>query len=64
MISLDMALSPEDAAFRDEVRSFLAEKFTPELREASQRQIGIFADGRLSRRWQTILYERGWIALE
>ncbi|MDB5430879.1 MAG: Acyl-CoA dehydrogenase [Caulobacter sp.] len=62
MISLDMALSPEDAAFRDEVRAFLAEKFTPELREEAEHQIGIFADGSLSKRWHRILYEQGWVA--
>ena len=62
MISLNSNLSPEDLAFREEVRAFLVEAFTPELREASARQAGLFAEGDLSRRWHRILYERGWVA--
>lgn len=62
MINLEMSLSPEDAAFRDEVRTFLDEKFTPELQAEASRQTGVFADGDLVRRWQRVLFERGWIA--
>jgi alkylation response protein AidB-like acyl-CoA dehydrogenase len=57
-----LELSPADLAFRDEVRTFLAEKLTPELAAAAGRQAGVFADGELSRRWHRILYERGWVA--
>ncbi|HTW35496.1 MAG TPA: acyl-CoA dehydrogenase family protein [Rhizomicrobium sp.] len=59
---MDIALSPEDTAFRDAVRSFLDTKFTPELRAATQRQAGVFAEAELNRRWHRILFERGWIA--
>lgn len=62
MIDLDMALEPEDAVFREEVRAFLAEKFTLELRREAERQTGVFANGDLSRRWHRILFERGWAA--
>jgi alkylation response protein AidB-like acyl-CoA dehydrogenase len=56
------ALAAEDLAFRDEVRAFLAEKLTPELRTAAARQAGVFAEASLNRVWHKILYERGWIA--
>ena len=49
-------------AFRAEVRGFLDEKLTPELRAATARQAGVFADGELVRQWHRILYERGWVA--
>lgn len=62
MIDLELELSPEDAAFRDEVRAFLAARFTPELREEAARQTGIFANGDLAKRWHKILYEQGWAA--
>ena len=55
-------LSPEDLAFRNEVRRFLDESFTPDLREAARRQAGVFAEADLARRWHKILYEKGWIA--
>ncbi|MDP3746379.1 MAG: acyl-CoA dehydrogenase family protein [Phenylobacterium sp.] len=59
---MEHALSPEDLAFREEVRAFLAEKLTPELRAANARQAGVFAEGELNRAWHAILYEKGWIA--
>jgi alkylation response protein AidB-like acyl-CoA dehydrogenase len=55
-------LTAEEAAFRREVRAFLAEKLTPELRAANARQAGVFAEGALNRAWHAILYEQGWIA--
>lgn len=59
---MDLALSPEDLAFQSEVRAFLDEKFTPDLRVQAGRQAGVFAEAELNRRWHRILYERGWIA--
>lgn len=37
-------LTPEEAAFRDEVRAFLAARLTPALREAGRRTSGIFTE--------------------
>lgn len=48
--------------FTLEVRAFLDEAFTADLREESDRQVGIFAAPTLAARWHRILYERGWIA--
>lgn len=59
---MDVRLAPEDEAFRDEVRRFLDERFTPDLRAASARQAGVFAGPEVSRAWHRILYDRGWIA--
>ncbi|HEY2658578.1 MAG TPA: acyl-CoA dehydrogenase family protein [Caulobacteraceae bacterium] len=55
-------MSAEDLAFRDEVRAFLDEKLTPDLRAASARQAGVFSEGGLNRRWHKTLYEQGWVA--
>jgi acyl-CoA dehydrogenase len=52
----------ELAAFRDEVRAFLDEALTPELRALTARQAGVFAEGELCRRWHRILYQKGWVA--
>lgn len=57
-----LELSPEDLAFRDRVRAFLDEAFTPELREAAARQAGVFSEGELALRWHKILYAKGWVA--
>ena len=56
---MHIAFAPEDLAFRDEVRAFLDEKFTPELRAAARRQAGVFAEASLGRQWHRILHEKG-----
>ena len=55
-------LSSQDAAFRDEVRRFLDERFTQDLRNQSAMQSGVFAHAELNRRWHRILFEKGWVA--
>lgn len=59
---MDLDLTPEDLAFRDEVRAFLAAELTPELREAGARQTSVFVEPRHSLAWQKILHARGWVA--
>jgi len=54
------ALSPEDLAFRDEVRGFLASALTPELRAAGRRTAGIFSDYPEGMAWWRILARQGW----
>ena len=59
---MDALMSAEDLAFRDEVRAFLAEMLTPDLRAAAARQAGVFADASLNQVWHRILHAKGWIA--
>jgi alkylation response protein AidB-like acyl-CoA dehydrogenase len=59
---MQLALSKDDQAFVDEVRAFLAEKLTPDLREAGKRAGGVFAEFEAGHRWHRILAEKGWIA--
>jgi alkylation response protein AidB-like acyl-CoA dehydrogenase len=53
-------LSTAEAAFRDEVRSFLDASLTPELQTAGRRCSGIFSDYDEGIRWHRILASRGW----
>jgi alkylation response protein AidB-like acyl-CoA dehydrogenase len=59
---MHLDLAPEDLAFRDEVRGFLAGALTPELREVDRRATSVFTDKRHSLVWQKILHARGWAA--
>ncbi len=59
---MDVNMSAEDTAFRDEVRAFFDEKLTPDMREASNLTSGVFAEFEIGRRWHKALYEKGWIA--
>ena len=57
-----LELSAADRAFQDEVRAFLDQHLTPGLRAAARRQAGVFAHADLNRRWQKILFDKGWVA--
>ncbi|HZQ30443.1 MAG TPA: acyl-CoA dehydrogenase family protein [Mycobacterium sp.] len=59
---MDLRWSDTDLAFRDEVRAFLDEKLTPDLRQAGQLMTSVYADHDASMEWQRILHERGWAA--
>ncbi|MBN9792566.1 acyl-CoA dehydrogenase [Pseudonocardia sp. TMWB2A] len=59
---MDLRWSEEDLAFRDEVRAFLDERLTPDLRRAGSLMTSVYADHDASMRWQAILHERGWAA--
>src|SRR2546423_912944 len=56
---MDIAWSATDLAFRDEVRVFLQEKLTPDLRQAGRLMTSVYADHEASIQWQRILHERG-----
>lgn len=55
-------LSPADIAFRDEVRAFLAEAVSPELRFAGSRMTSVYAEHEAQMAWQAKLHARGWAA--
>lgn len=46
--------------FTDEVRTFLAESLTPELKRAGELCAGIYADQPIALEWHRILYKQGW----
>lgn len=56
---MDIRLSAEDLAFRDEVRAFLAENLTEEIRQST---VGGRIEKDAVERWQKILYKKGWVA--
>ncbi len=59
---MDLAWSATDLEFRDEVRAFLDEKLTDDLRQAGRLMTSVYADHKASMAWQAILHERGWAA--
>jgi alkylation response protein AidB-like acyl-CoA dehydrogenase len=59
---MDLQWSEADLAFRDEVRAFLEEKLTPDLRAAGELATSVYSDHEASLKWQAILHERGWAA--
>lgn len=59
---MNLDFTPSELAFQQEVRAFLAEKLTPDLRRANALTPSVFSDPDIFRRWQRILFERGWAA--
>ena len=57
-----MRPSPEDEAFRAEVRAFLAENLPDRLRDAARQTPGVFVEPDIGREWQRILHDKGWLA--
>ncbi len=58
---MDINLSKEDLAFRDEVRAFLGEKLSDDIREGARLTPGVRTPAVIARRWAGILAEKGWL---
>lgn len=60
---MDMSLSPEDAAFQKEVRTFLEENLTPDLQRAGELMTSVFTESKEACiTWHKILFKKGWVA--
>ena len=59
---MNLDLTNEEVACRDEVRAFLDASLTPELREVGRRATSVFTDKQHSLPWQKILHAKGWAA--
>src|ERR1700722_14861198 len=56
---MELSLSKEDAAFRDEVRAFIAENYPPEMRVPNP-ETDLTKEQYML--WHRILYKKGWVA--
>jgi alkylation response protein AidB-like acyl-CoA dehydrogenase len=59
---MHMDFSPQELAFREEVRSFLAENLPAHIREGSRNTPSVFVEPDIGDEWQRILHEKGWLA--
>jgi len=51
-----------DNVFRSDVRAFLAESLTPDIKRAGELMTSVFADFDATMEWHRILYAKGWVA--
>ena len=58
---MDLRFKQEHEAFRDEVKKFLKDELTEELREAGKLTASVFSEVEFSSKWHKILYKKGWI---
>ena len=59
---MDLDWTDADLAFRDEVRAFLSENLTEDLKAAGRLMTSVYADHKASMKWQSILHAKGWAA--
>lgn len=59
---MDLSYQPEDIAFQNEVRDFIAEAFTPDLQAEMERSKNGYMSKQAHITWQKRLYEKGWVA--
>ena len=59
---MDLSLSNEDLRFQDEVQAFLDVAVTDEILEAGAKTTSVFAPFEQAMKWQSILFEKGWVA--
>ncbi|MBD0417495.1 acyl-CoA dehydrogenase family protein [Oryzicola mucosus] len=59
---MDLYLDDKEIAFRDEVRAFLRQELTPQMKRAERLNPSFLADPQDGLQWQRILAERGWVA--
>ncbi len=57
---MDLSFSPEDEAFRQEVRAFIADALPDDLRAKSELDAPFSAED--TSRWHKLLYAKGWVA--
>ncbi|HKK30166.1 MAG TPA: acyl-CoA dehydrogenase family protein, partial [Alphaproteobacteria bacterium] len=58
---MDATLSPEDQAFREEVRAFFRENLPEHIRRQTELAPS-YVSKEDTRTWHKILYNKGWIA--
>lgn len=58
---MNLTLTPEEQAFREEVRAFLRDNLTDELRQGQRFTSGVYPEPEISRPWQRKLNDKGWL---
>ncbi len=57
---MDLTFSPEERAFEQEVRDFIAKNLTPEMKRATALTPSVFSDPDIGMAWQRALHSNGW----
>jgi alkylation response protein AidB-like acyl-CoA dehydrogenase len=59
---MHMDFAPDELAFREEVRAFLASHLPEHVREGARNTPSVFVEPDIGDEWQRILFEKGWLA--
>ncbi|MAY19829.1 MAG: acyl-CoA dehydrogenase [Erythrobacteraceae bacterium] len=61
---MDIELSPEDIAFRDEVRAFLAANLPAKVKRGAASSPTVFVEPDIGQDWNAILQDKGWLSYQ
>ncbi len=61
---MDIDLTLEEQAFRDEVRAFLAAELPANVKTGAAATPTVFVEPDIGQRWNAILHKRGWLAYQ
>ncbi|MEO0033757.1 MAG: hypothetical protein RIS94_3515 [Pseudomonadota bacterium] len=61
---MDIDLSPEELAFRDEVRAFLAANLPQEVKDGAAASPTVFVEPDIGQQWNGILNAQGWLGYQ
>lgn len=59
---MNMDFTPDEQAFRDEVRRFLDQNLPAHIREGARATPSVFVEPDIGLEWQRILHAKGWLA--
>lgn len=61
---MDIDLSPEEEAFRDEVRTFLRENLPDAIKAGAAASPTVFVEPEIGQAWNAVLHEKGWLGYQ
>jgi alkylation response protein AidB-like acyl-CoA dehydrogenase len=61
---VDLDFSPEELAFRDEVRSFLVAKLPAKVRDGAKMSPTVFVEPDIGQSWNAVLNDQGWLGYQ
>jgi alkylation response protein AidB-like acyl-CoA dehydrogenase len=61
---MDLDFSPDELAFRDEVRTFLATKLPSTVRDGAKMSPTVFVEPDVGQSWNAVLNEQGWLGYQ
>jgi len=61
---MDIDYSPEDAAFRDEVRAFIAAELPEAVRAGAAASPTVFVEPDIGQVWNAVLHAKGWLGYQ
>jgi alkylation response protein AidB-like acyl-CoA dehydrogenase len=61
---MDIELSPQDAAFRDDVRAFLRDNLPAEVKAGAAATPSVFVEPEIGQAWNAVLNKQGWLGYQ